>query len=244
MKQYSTLKDIFKEYWKYYGGCKAFISSAFLHFSIIVTLCLYGLWMRDGWWDIVIQIIPSILGLSLGGYAIVVSFGNERFIKLISGPSKKSPVSPYKATSSNFLHFIIAQTLSLILAISFQSFYEEYYPQWMLDTIGIDLLENMKYILWGICFLVFIYSLVTAISAAITIFKFSGFLDDFYEIEKKKEGKYDKLIYFDDTSVQGKLQQVNKEDVLFVMQHNNITYTINKSEIKAIYSPNGDEIKL
>ena len=102
-------KNVLNMYWYYYGQSKALFKSPYLYTAIVITFIFYPLWTKPYWWDVVINILPSIIGFSLGGYAILLSFGNESFQKLISGIGENGSISPYMELSASFVHFLIVQ---------------------------------------------------------------------------------------------------------------------------------------
>ena len=83
------MKGVFKSfflYWRGYGGIIALLSSLYVWLSLVITLIIainncdqQNLWE---WYENVINIIPSILGFALGGYAILVGFGDEKFLSI------------------------------------------------------------------------------------------------------------------------------------------------------------------
>lgn len=130
----------FIRYWGAYGGWKALFCSPYLHISIILGFLTWNTWWNECWWETVIGIIPNLLGFTLGGFAIFISFGNEKFQSILATPdrenlSKKDEDGSESKISSNknekptiyislcatFVHFIIVQMFSLIYAILVKS---------------------------------------------------------------------------------------------------------------------------
>lgn len=172
-------------YYNTYGKLYAFISSPYLHFSIFISLLSYPAWHQGSnlWYEMTLSILPNILGFTLGGYAILLAFGNDEFLKLIAGRdndkkgngnksdskynSNEREHSPYMKLNGAFIHFIFFQGISILFSIIGKS--------WEIKTgfaafIGFTLL---------------IYAISTAIAAAIAIFNISEVFDRFVEIKNQ-----------------------------------------------------------
>lgn len=61
-----------------------------------------------------LNIFPNLLGFSLGGYAIIVGFGNTDFIKKIASSTDGKEFSIYEKLSSIFAFNLICQVVVLI----------------------------------------------------------------------------------------------------------------------------------
>jgi len=169
------LYDIFKYYWRAYGGIKALCLSPYLHLSIVFTLGCYPIWLTglecNSWYDISINVMPNILGFTLGGYAILLAFGNERFLNVIAGQDEdeRGEPSPFIEVNASFIHFILCQVLSIILAL--------FGLVWEIDTGFFA----------GISFLVFIYALTTALAAAFAILRLAKCFDLFVTSQQDED---------------------------------------------------------
>jgi len=119
MNLYSGVGSTFRDYWRLYGGFKALISSPYLHFSVLCSLLLWPLWLEKSalLYDLILAIVPSVLGFSLGGYAILLAFGDREFIQRLSGPDADGKPSPMMVVNAAFIHFIVVAVLSLFLGI-------------------------------------------------------------------------------------------------------------------------------
>ena len=179
-------------YFRYYGGIKEILRSPYLIYSTIFSLFLFPIWTNENWWELVIIIQPSIIGFSLAGYAILLTFGNEEFLKLIRGRREENETSPYMMLSSTFFHFLFIQIIAIFAAILFKSFYHPI-PCLVIHCfgkIGIDIIKInnvLKLLFWFIGFTIFIYSLSLAIAAINYVLKTSELFDDQRTNEIKKE---------------------------------------------------------
>ena len=77
----------------------------------MLTALLWPIWLEGSikWHELAIGIIPNILGFTLGGYAILLAFGNEKFMFLISGEFADKKPSPFLVLNGAFVHFIVIQ---------------------------------------------------------------------------------------------------------------------------------------
>ena len=184
MKLKGKIKDFFKrnapeyihlcaswqKYWIIYGGSKALLRSPYFHFSLLFSSILYFCWRAPdskAWFDIILSAIPNILGFTLGGYAILLAFGDEKFREFISGPEKDGTPSPFMSVNSSFVHFIVIQIVSLLLAI-----------------IGVAFDIDSGILAW-IGLLSFTYAIMTAIAAALGILRLADWFDRFKSANKK-----------------------------------------------------------
>lgn len=185
MKIKSYLIDTIKNVWIYYGGLSAIAKSPFVYFSLIFTLISYNIWSHENWWNLVLEILPSLLGFTLGGYAILVAFGDEKFMNLISG-TKNATRSPYLGLSSNFVIFILFQILAILIALISKALYVPL-PSLLykfLNTLSINpnkFVEIIRLLFWGFGYLLFIYSLSQTFAATLQIFRLTKWKDKYIE---------------------------------------------------------------
>jgi len=76
-----------------------------------------------------IDIIPGVLGLTLGGMAIMLAFSNRKFLGAIR--QKGEPKSLFMEAIAAFFHFIFIQTIALVFAIISKA-----YAFWLISGIG------------------------------------------------------------------------------------------------------------
>lgn len=110
----------FKLYWMAYGGWSALFCSLYLWLSIILAsiACYVNFDMPQKWaWaDTASSVVPSILGFSLAGYAMLVGFGDEKFLNALRCKDKEEKFSPYMKVNASFLHFIFIQFLCIVFS--------------------------------------------------------------------------------------------------------------------------------
>lgn len=152
--QYSGIWSGFSLYYKTYGGITSLITSPYLHISILLTLILNPYWTSEArelyWHNITLDVLPNVLGFTLGGYAILLALGDDFFKKSIA-EQVEDETSLFMAVNGAFIHFITVQSIAIMLALIGLS--------WNIKT-GVMAFS-------GVLFLV--YALMSAIAAAIAI---------------------------------------------------------------------------
>ena len=164
-QSYKGVKTSFFLYWKAYGGFKSLFTSPYLHFSIIFSvICWIGMRKFNtklAWYDLCLSILPDILGFTLGGYALLIAFGDEKFRSILSGPKAEEKYSPFFIVNATFLHFIFFQLIALLFGI--------WCKTWIIKDGAVAWLG----------FTIFVYALVLAISAAFAILRVAKWYDQF-----------------------------------------------------------------
>ena len=103
--------------WKDFGGWHGMLSSPYFWLAAILTLGCYPLWLDGDWWALSIDVVPSLLGFSIGGFAIFLAFGDERFRLLISGSDDDGRISPFATVCVQFTNFVVVQFGALMFAL-------------------------------------------------------------------------------------------------------------------------------
>lgn len=182
------MKDnILKRYWRAYGGIRSLLSSPYLYIATLLTIALFPHWSAPDWWDDVLSIMPNLLGFSLGGYAMLIAFGDEKFMKIISGDDDGS-VSPYMELSATFTHFIILQILSIILALFAKTYSFSLPPaHFILELLG----DSFRYLClagYSFAYLIFMYALTSTLAATLALLRVSSWYD-FFQTDESKRSK-------------------------------------------------------
>ena len=172
-----SIFNSFALYWKVYGGIHALIKSAYLHLALLITFLLLPLWWHMEiserivcWYTLCINIIPNILGFTLGGYAIFLAFGDKQFLKIIAETSENpNEITPFLKVNGAFIHFIIVQCCSLILAIIGNTWKLQY---GLIAILGVLLL---------------IYSLLTALAAAFALLNLGNWYNRYLNTQKNTD---------------------------------------------------------
>jgi hypothetical protein len=113
-KQYSDFGHILFVYWKIYGGAHAIVRSPYFLIAVVAAILSYPLWWNSvEWASLILGAIPNILGFSIGAFAVILSFGQSALDRLKHTDETKSH---YLRVIASFVHFIVVQALSLIVA--------------------------------------------------------------------------------------------------------------------------------
>lgn len=151
-------------YWTAYGGGKALFKSIYfwsaLFLSFIITVVSVFNSTPWNWQDHVMTTVPSILGFSLGGYAILVGFGDEDFLKRIRKKRKGERASLYMRVNASFLHFIFVQFLCILYTILTES-----------------LFISKIFIFYFLGIFLFIYALMTIIATSFAVLNLANWFD-------------------------------------------------------------------
>lgn len=166
-KQYVGLNKGFRFYWKVFGGWAAVFVSPYFALSLVATGGMFPLWLQPGWWESPLSILPNIVSFSLGGFAILLAFGDERFRSLISGEREAGKASPYLVFAATFMHFILLQILALFAALFAKAWFQV--PVHASEhAIAFNSIARSAF--WAFGFGLFVYSLFAAIAAVMAIF--------------------------------------------------------------------------
>lgn len=181
---YGGVAEIVHRYWKNYGGFRAVCMSPYFHVAVLITFFLPPYWLKEQWWTVSLSVLPNIIGFALGGYAIWLGFGDEKFRKLISEQDDDAP-SPYMEVSATFAHFIVVQICALLLALiaaGLSQHVAEYWWGRMLVTVGISptifstILAPVGH---AIGFFFLVYGLFVALAATLAVFRVASWFDVF-----------------------------------------------------------------
>jgi hypothetical protein len=197
-RQYFGTFRIIGRYWKAYGGFNAFFASPYLHSAFILSILSYAYWSKQEWWNDVLTIAPSIIGFSLGGYAIWLAFGDEKFKIMLTAQEEKSDdfddgtTSAFMALNATFAHFIVCQLIALISALMFKTIQLELLPieakiflKQHAPNFAIYFYKHRMHHFFG--FWTFLYSILTAFAATFAIFRVSSWLNFFMQEQPKTD---------------------------------------------------------
>ena len=176
--------NILARYWKAYGGWKAVVTSVYFWVAVFLTGLLHPQWMKAGWWGDVLSIMPSVLGFSLGGFAMWVAIGDEKFKALISGSDGDGLPSPFMEVNATFAHFILLQLVSVLLAVVAKAYDIPVTKSHWLYAIWGENLALATSMFYCFSYFIFIYALLTAFAAVLALFRVSSWYDDMQTMDK------------------------------------------------------------
>lgn len=169
-------------YWRAYGGVAALCRSPFFLLAMVLTAVLYPIWIEPDWWELPMGMLPDLLGFSLGAFAFIVGFGNERFLNRMAGREPgEAQQSPYMVVTSAMLHFILCQVLALFLGLAASAAYLLPAPDWFAQ-----LNQYLRPAFWGGAFFIFVYALTLVAASALAAFEVVRWFDDARTKERER----------------------------------------------------------
>lgn len=156
--------------WRAYGGSTGFFCSPYLWASCAGTVIIRYFAVENWkWYTTSLAVLPNLLGFSLGGYAVLLAFGDGRFLDALRGPEPDGTDSPYIKASASLAWFVLAQVLALIVSIFFEFTVSSPEPgsTW-------EALQNLGFFLG--CWL-FLYAIFLSLASTLSIFFLSRMYD-------------------------------------------------------------------
>jgi hypothetical protein len=171
--------------WTIAGRWKGTFKSFDFALALVVCAMCCHFWWHDKWWDQVIAVVPSVLGFTLGGFAIFLGFGSESFKKMLADGTDIDS-SPYVSVSASFLYFTILQLAALLTAFIANATHFETPAYLMPYKTVINWLDIIGS---GIGYFIFLYSQILALRAALRIFRLSRWYAIFLAKEDDKPSR-------------------------------------------------------
>ncbi|MES2251495.1 MAG: hypothetical protein V4645_29785 [Pseudomonadota bacterium] len=161
--------------WKIAGGTRGFFKSWDFFWSLLLLAICYPAWSIQGWWNQPIAALPTMLGFTLGGFAIFLGFGNDNFKEaIVDGNELKSL---YLSVSAAFLIFVAFQVVALLYALAASALW---FPTPKFLTAAAPFIENFgNPICWALGYFLFLYSITCSLRAALRIFRVSRWYNSF-----------------------------------------------------------------
>lgn len=186
---YSSIFQIFKVYWAAYGGFNALLRSPYIHLSLVCLALTWNTWWAPScaaggsctaWWDQNLSVLPNVLGFTLGGFAIFIGFGDEKFRALLADPDPQDSdgetlPTMYLGLCATFVHFILVQALALLSAVIAKAWWF-YTP--LMDPFR-DWLPWMNAMGGVIGYGLFLYALTSVVAATMHVFRIAMMYSQF-----------------------------------------------------------------
>jgi hypothetical protein len=166
---YDGVREIFSRYWRAYGGWRALRRSPYLHLALLLLLATYATWSQKEWWDQVISIMPNLLGFTLGGFAMFLGFGDEKFRALLAEPDEDMPGDPslYVSLCSTFVHFILIQLCAIVCALLAKSWWFEFaWPGFIKQILPV-----FNWLGGALGYGLFLYAVTSVLAATMHVFR-------------------------------------------------------------------------
>jgi hypothetical protein len=173
--------EIAKLAWKNMGGTAAIAKSFDFRIALAVSFMCWPAWLAPDWWEKAISVLPSLLGFTLGGFAIFLGFGNDQFKELIA--RKDEAKSEYLSVSSTFLFIVSVQVIALLYAIICESLWVPT-PIWLMRISPI--LPYLNCLAWFVGYFLYVLGIVLSLRAAIRIFRVSRWYNSFLVANSEK----------------------------------------------------------
>lgn len=151
----------FKTYWSNYGGFKEIIKSPYFKISIIISIVLSIFGEIKCWFNLPLNILPNILGFSIGAYAILLALGNSNFWKVLSTKENNDSKTPFMEINASFVHFIFIQILAILFAL----------------IAKLILLKNILFVFIGLFLM--IYAILSALASTLVILKLAEWYQEY-----------------------------------------------------------------
>jgi hypothetical protein len=126
---YYDICGLFRDYWKTYGGWIALFTSPYLHFAALAAANIIYFSPAYALWDTTLSIVPSMLGFSLAGYAIIMAIGAGQFQEFVARAGGREH-SVMGRISAAYIHFMTVQVLALSAAVLAQALHEPVSSWW------------------------------------------------------------------------------------------------------------------
>jgi hypothetical protein len=177
--QFAPFRSRLKRYFVAYGGWRAVFGSPLFLFSCAVTGLSYANWRDDGWSALSQSLIPSILGFSLGTYAILFSLITNRIKRALRAAQNTQGVSALEEINATFFHFILVQVIALIWAFLFRGSALVDFAHFASSRVpsAIAIFESVRIIGSALGFLLLIYSVTLIVAAALAVYRLALITD-------------------------------------------------------------------
>jgi len=157
-------------YFSAYGGWSALFKSKYFWCAAIFTVAMAPYWLSQAWWNDVLDVIPNLLGFTLGGYAMLLAFGNEKFQKILAEVNDGEEFSAFVDLNVAFVHFIVLQVVSILLALLSKAYYFELPPDSFFYRFA-DIFVVAAVPWYALCYFVFLYAIFSAFAATFAILR-------------------------------------------------------------------------
>lgn len=173
LKQVRTFGRFLRRYFKAYGGWSAVLGSPLFLLAVIITGLNYSEWLSDRWVALAQSMIPSLLGFSLGTYAILFSIISNR-LKGALREVKTSDGSRYlDSINATFFHFIFVQVVALVWSFlnTGTGVYNLAYAAAKLVPLHIGGFRFLSWAASAMGYLLLVYSALLVVSASLVIYR-------------------------------------------------------------------------
>ncbi len=174
-------------YFQVYGGLNSVAGSPYFWGAVATTLIASRFLTSPGWWDLVISVVPGLVGFSIAGVAIFISLGNDSLRAVFAGrcPGESEP-SPFMKFMAMFTHFIVIQLIAFLFAYLAKTLFES--PAVNSPDL-LNLINRAKNFFWLVGGLFFSYALFLSMALALEIYRLARMIDGFQTDQNAKSGR-------------------------------------------------------
>lgn len=162
-----------RRYFNAYGGWSDVLGSPLFLVSLFIAAVSYRQWLKPEWTEVAYALLPSLLGFSLGTYALLFSLITSRLKSALRAVKNEKSISSLEQVNAIFFHFIFVQVIGLLWAFCFDGSLLADLAAWLRPhaayvwTIFLALKAAGAFI----GFLLMIYSVALVVGAAIAIYR-------------------------------------------------------------------------
>lgn len=189
MSSSSSRNNIWKRYWHALGGLSTLLKDIHLYIAVGLTVLTLPIWLVPLWWDLVISVLSTVIGFSIGGFSVVLALSNERMKGRLLKRNKFTGRSPFLMFNSAFTHYILLGFLALMLALLCKAYYR---PELLsqMEPWAKDFWEYIGYfarIGWVIAGFFFCYCLSSCVGAVFYIYRLAEIIQIMDDHDKNME---------------------------------------------------------
>lgn len=176
---------ILHRYWVAYGGLSSVIRSPSPYIAAALTVLAMPFWWLDQWWEPALTVLPNLLGFSVGGFVMWLGFGDAPLRRALHKNRHGGGASLYLSVSSVFAHFVLMQSIALVIAVVSKASHT--YPIWqfpllekVLALVYVDqalIVEVLAPVGHFFGYFFFMYSLACVVEATLAIFRIASWHD-------------------------------------------------------------------
>lgn len=168
-----------RRYFKGYGGWAAIFLSPIFIVSLVVTILNYANWIEPKWVSRSFEMIPSLLGFSLGSYTILFSVMTGRLKRALKAVKNHNGVNYLDEINSTFFHFIFVQILCLTWSFLYDGTFVYDLFMYVLSEYeySMDIFKAVMLVGSFIGYLLLVYSFLLILAAAIAVYRIASITD-------------------------------------------------------------------
>lgn len=177
-KKWKIFASRLRRYVHEFGGWEEIFGSPLFNLSLVIALLNWQYWEND-WVDISRSLVPSMLGFSLGTYAIIFSILSPKLKRSLREVPNEKGIPYLREMNATFFHYIIVQVTALMLG-----FLHSGTSLFIFTEMIFGRSQNLNSAFYAARILsgfagttLLIYSLLLAISAALIVYRLATIVE-------------------------------------------------------------------